>query len=418
MDGLKDYIEWLGEFDFSAKPFGDVDALILSLLSYFDLVIEQPGGQEAGKQTSKNAKAADSQKTGSRRSEALRLKDLQPQIEAGGLTLKITGGDTGTADVLRAAAASRRFGELKISNFVDRFEPEKDLQFSAVTFSAKEFSFIAFRGTDNTLVGWKEDFMIGYTQTAAQKLAFEYARDALKKYPKRRWYIGGHSKGGNLALYAACLLDEKLLERVERVYDLDGPGFAPDVIDPQLVRRAEHKVTRIIPEYCVIGRIMEVSIPDTRIIRSSADGVMQHSIASWGVDHGKLALSEMEAPKDLWINDTLAQWIDGMSREERISFIDEFFDALSAGGAESVDDLIKGKKQSLEAVYAKLKNFSPTAREALSDLQAAALENIRKRIQEIVPEVIAGTKEVIAETKKTVSETITQRVKKDQEDQQ
>ena len=422
MDNMTDYIAWLGDTDFDARPLGEVDALILCALSYYDMSpVLDPNG------------------------EPFYLKDRIEKISRNGLEIQITGGEQGLDAVLRAAAQSRRFGELTISNYVEQLEPEKDLQFSAVTFSWKDrFSFIAFRGTDNTLVGWKEDFMIAYTQTEAQKMALKYVQDSLRApgyekkgfwgrlretfcaalYDKgdraadkkavkdvfaeehrrsvrsgadvraeersrsakaadpgaRRWYIGGHSKGANLAIYAASQLTDEQLQLVERIFVLDGPGLAPDVMDPDLLSRIDDRAVRIIPEYSVIGRLMEPKLSDTRVIKSSNDGVMQHSIASWGIEHGGLALAEDQQPRDRWINEALRKWIDNMPYEARRPFVNDLFDALSAGGAKTVEELAGGGKDGLEAVYKGFKNISGSSKEILAELRKAAVSELKASV--------------------------------------
>ena len=418
MDGLKDYIEWLGDVDFSAKPFGEPDAVILCLISYFDLGPAETDWEEGAS---------------SEPERPFYLRDCLKAINEGKLKLRITGGEDGNLGVFKAAAQSKRFGSLTISNYVDRLEPENDLQFSAVTFSfGSEWSFIAFRGTDNTLVGWKEDLKIAYTQTEAQKLALAYAVDALqpdvrpeaaeksrwqsfkkvffrrsaqsKQDPLRRWYIGGHSKGGNLAMFAACQLEGALLDRVECVYNLDGPGFAPEVVDAALLNRIEAKTVRIIPEYSIIGRILESDMLKTRIIKSSNDGLMQHSIASWCVDHGRLAMSDLAQPKDRWLNETIRQWIDSMSFDDRVVFIDELFGALEATGATTVDELAAKGKDAAEIIREKIKGFSEPTRRTLGDLQSAAIENALKKLMNEKDTVLDSTKKVIVDsTKKVIS---------------
>ena len=374
MDRLTDYIAWLGDVDFDARPLGEVDALIMCVISYFDLspAMDPNGG-------------------------TFYLKDCAQTEFSGKLGLKITGGDLGNSDIFLAAAKSKRFGELVITRYVDQLDPDQDLQFSAVVLSWKDkFSFIAYRGTDDTLVGWKEDFMIAYTQTKAQKMAVEYAKAAINFKPPKKsgrtpagivgsksnakdrvWYIGGHSKGANLALYTACMLPAKDMARVERVFVLDGPGFAPEVVDTELLKRIDAKTTRIIPEYSVIGRLMEPQLSDTRIVQSAFDGFMQHSLASWGVYHGGLALSEMTEPKDRWINETLKTWIEGMPYETRRTFVNELFDALMSGGAQTVPELTSGGLAGMEAVLKSFTGFSDSTKEILSQLKSAAIAEIK-----------------------------------------
>jgi hypothetical protein len=399
MDRLTDYIAWLGDVSFDAKPLNEVDALIMCVISYFDLgpAMDPNGG-------------------------VFYLKDCVRVENSGKLGLKITGGDLGNSDIFKAAAESKRFGELVITRFVDQLDPEKDLQFSAVVLSWKDkFSFIAYRGTDDTLVGWKEDFMIAYTQTQAQKLAVTYAKAAINETSAKKsgrmpaalmgrksrnenklWYIGGHSKGANLAMYTACMLSDRDLAKVERVFVLDGPGFAPEVLGEDLLDRIDAKTTRIIPEYSVIGRLMEPKLTDTRIVQSALDGFMQHSLASWGVYHGGLALSEMTEPKDRWINETLRKWIEGMPVETRKTFVNELFAGLMAGGAQTVTELMSGGLAGLESVLKSFSGFSDTTKEILSQLKSAAiaelkdttLSGIKEAAMDTASAAISGIKEV------------------------
>ena len=418
MDGLKDYVEWLGDLDFDVKPFCDVDALVLCVISYFDL---QPvvgacgaasgGPAPTGTGTSGVGAAGPGPGAGAH---TILIRDCLPHIADGELEIRITGGDQGNRAIFEAAAASKRFGDLRVENYIDRLEPENDLQFSAVTFSCGDkFSFVAFRGTDNSLVGWKEDFMIGFTETESQRLALKYAKDAMRagtrsnapafslrkkrKTPSRDWYIGGHSKGGNLALYAASMLPDYLLDKLTQVYILDGPGFCKEVLDSSKVERIYSKATKIIPEYSVIGRLLETKIPNTHIVTSSFDGFMQHSLASWQVDHGKLSLSELTEPKDRWINDTLSQWIDDMPYEARRTFVNEVFDALMSKGAVTVEDLVSEGWTGIGSILISFKDMSESTRMILHDLQAAAIENSTRSIVSKSAAVAVDT------TKKTIS---------------
>ena len=405
MDDLRDYIEWLGDVDFYGKPFNDVDAVILCLISYFDLA---PVLDKDGEAT---------------------VAECMPFIPEGKLKLKITGGDLGNVDVFRAAAASKRFGQLYISDYVEEMDLDQNLQFSAVTFSFEdEWSFIAFRGTDSSLIGWKEDFMMGYTQTVAQRMALEYARRVITKgdeadldgvpsttFLRRRstiekarqealrtWYIGGHSKGGNLALYAAALLPEELMDRVDHVWDLDGPGFAPEVVSLDLIEKIDPKTTKVIPEYDVIGRIMEVKISDTKVIVSSNMGILEHNIASWCVDHGRLGLSEVQEPKENVMDATLRNWIESIPFDDRAVLIDELYEAAAASGAENLEDMAAGGIAGLEAILSKVKGFSDETKRSLAELQVAAVDAAKKKITDMPATVIDITKGLVS----TLSEAI------------
>ena len=247
MDKLADYVQWMEDFPVEATGFRDADALVLSALSYFDLTPIFAG-----------------------RRRSCRVSDCAEPLERGEFRIAVTGSGEGFLELLRAAAASRRFGELRITNYVDILQQDPPLQFAAICFHGKNWSFLAFRGTDNTLAGWKEDFQISVARTGAQELAFEYAQKRITG--KRKWYIGGHSKGGNLALYAACMLGPEKWGKVERLYLLDGPGFCPEVLNPDNLTLVDMKTRRIIPRFSVVGKLFEPRITDTRIIKTFAHG--------------------------------------------------------------------------------------------------------------------------------------------------
>lgn len=360
MDKLSDYIRWMGDFPIAATGFRDADALVLSALAYIDLSPVFAGGAED-----------------------VPLSACAAMVESGRLRVMITGPDDGYPELLRLAAASRRFGELRMSGYVDVLRAEPPLQFSAVCFrDDTNLAFLAYRGTDNTLVGWKEDFMISFRRTEAQELALRYAEEHVTR--ERRWRIGGQSKGGNLALYAACLLSAEKWDAVEHVYLLDGPGLCPKVMDGRLVERIDAKTTQVLPCFCVVGKLFAPRITDTRIIRSAEHGLLQHALISWGIDHGGLALAERHDPESLLVNEAMDEWIGAMSQSERIAFVNELFDVLAAGGAQTLDELGKGGPDGLEAVLRRLVEASESTKHSLTELPRTAfrlrLERLREKL--------------------------------------
>ena len=347
MDRILDYVKWIGELDFAAYPFREADALVLCSISYFDLTPVLP---EASSRAP--------------------VSDCLEMITSGKARQLITGGDQGNLAIFEAAARSRRYGRLVMAENTDILREDPALQFTAVTFfDGDRAAFIAFRGTDASLAGWKEDCMIAFTETEAQKMAADYAARIFSRTacPIR---ITGHSKGANLALYAACRLDEAALARLERLYMLDGPGFCPEVLDTELIRRVDAKTVRIIPEFDVIGKFFEPKITDTRIVKSSLNGFMQHAHSSWMLDHGDLALCEKNNPRSVWLSEVINEWIAAISQENRPVFIDELFDALGADGKSSLDDM------TVDSVQEALIRFSKTSeltRLTLADFPRRAL---------------------------------------------
>lgn len=351
MDKLYDYIQWLGDYTFAAVPFQEVDAVILCLLSYCDFT-----------------------PLFERSDEAL-LRDCQRMLDAGEVRIRRVGKTEPFIQILQAAVSSRRFGDLRMSGFVDIMLPEEAIQFAAVTFhSDAGWSFIAYRGTDSTLTGWKEDFMISFKRTQAQELAKQYAENRIDA--DRAWYLGGHSKGGNLALYAACMLPEALRASVGQLFLLDGPGFCPEVLDPAAVTRVQSKATRIIPRYSIIGKLFEPQIKKTRIVQSIASGFHQHDLTTWGIDHGKLAEAKEADPQSEMISTILGKWIANTKREDREIFVNDMFDALGKGGAETLENLWEQGPKGYEVMTARLKDASDITKRILKDLSRQAIQAI------------------------------------------
>ncbi|MCD8116991.1 MAG: DUF2974 domain-containing protein [Oscillospiraceae bacterium] len=348
MDGIVDYVRWLGRFSFSELPLCEADVFVMCVIAYYDL---KPVLRDHG-------------------TEGLRLRDCREQFLSGEVTIQITGGDMGNGAIFQAATESARFGELLITDYSDIFEPTIPLQFMALTLHYRnEFSFIAYRGTDETIAGWKEDCMLSFTVTEAQRMAEEYARQVIR--PEGRYYMAGHSKGGNQVLFAACLLPPEAWERVEHVYILDGPGFCPEVLDQALIQRVDPKCTRIIPQFDVVGKLFEPKITDTRIVRSSAKGILQHSLATWGIEYGGLALAKWNDQRSQAISEILNRWIESVEQDSRKALIDDLFDALAAGGAVTLSDIASGP-QSFEAVLARMYHASPDTKKAMKELSSQA----------------------------------------------
>ena len=355
MDGLKDYIQWMGNYDFSAVPFRDVDAVILGLLAYCDFA---PLFERANE---------------------VCLRDSQRMIDADAVRIQRIGAVEPFMQILKAAVASRRFGELQMSGFVDIMIPEEAIQFAALTFQSEAgWAFIAYRGTDSTLAGWKEDFMISFKRTQAQELARQYAENRIDS--EKAWYIGGHSKGGNLALYATCMLPEGMRASVRRMYVLDGPGICPEVVDPATVDRVQSLATCIVPGFSIIGKLFDPHIHDTHVVQSSASALDQHDLTTWGVDHGKLAELEANDPRSTFINKILGRWIGDLPLADREAFVTDLFDALGAGGAQTVEELMAQGYKGYEAMSNRLRDSSDTSKRVLKDLSHQALEVIRETL--------------------------------------
>ena len=358
MDRIIDYVRWYSNIPFDTLPFNEVDNLVLCGLSYWKFP----------------------EMTGQRRRYTLR--DCFEQLHGEPVQMMTTDTDESMADFVRYAAQSRRFGELYVSDYVDEFFPEVPIQFSAVTFHLDaQTKYIAFRGTDSSIAGWKEDFMISFTETKAQELSLAYLKKHIR--PGRSYYVGGHSKGANEVLYAAALLPDKKKAQLKHLFINDGPGFCKEVLDPQLIESIEPICTAIRPEYCVIGKIFEPKIQDCRIVKSTQKGGMQHSLFSWGIEAGGLALAEGYDPQSLTIEVLLDRWLENVTPEERRVFTDSVFDSLSKDGSMTLFDVLSKGPTSIENVIVSMLEADPVAKDTLRKLPEAAIQEERKAADKV-----------------------------------
>ncbi len=322
MDNIIDYVRWVGGTDFEGRPFSRVDNIVLCQLCYLDLKDIREIRSARGEMT---------------------LRDCVSTLTNKGLSIRKMAPDDSErfTSLVKACASSKRFGSLYISSFTDIYIEEEAVQFSAMTFSpyqeGKGWGFVAFRGTDSTIAGWKEDFMTSFTLTSSQTMAEEYVRARLETFD--RVSVGGHSKGGNLAVYAAAVQPDELFDRIDHIYTNDGPGFCHEVLNGDLIARANPKTTRIIPQFTIVGSVFAPDFDDSYVIKSDKQMAEQHELCSWGIDHGDLLIAEDGIdPLAARINSGIDKWVYSVNIEERKKFINALFDAMSEGETQTLEE--------------------------------------------------------------------------------
>lgn len=343
---IEDYVRWRSDLSLSRSPFNVFDAMVLSQLAYVDfskiLTQDDPLG--------------------------MTLFALGESIGRNGI-YKLCNLYGGHEDFFENVCRSKRYRHIMARNYRDIFDESTNAQFGAVEFSLNEkVSFIAYRGTDNSIIGWKEDFMISFTRIKSQEYAKQYLLDVFQ--PDKKYYVGGHSKGGNLAMYACAWLSAQQRGQLLRIYDFDGPGFCKDTFDHNKLNPLLPLTTKVIPEFCMIGKVFEIEVPDTTIVKSKDFGVDQHDIISWLTNGMNLQTVETNDRISEWMDSSIMSWVNDATFEERKRFVDEFFGALQAGGAQTMQE-VTGKGM-LEVVKA-MANASPESKKLVVDLASIAV---------------------------------------------
>lgn len=325
MADIRDYLELRGDITLAERPFNDVDNLALATLAYLDFT-DVVGGPSTG-------------------AAGVRLTDACGELLAragGDVSTRVRSLATIDERFVVAAGGSARLGDTTLRDYVDVRDDERVMQFSAVTADLDNGeTYVAFRGTDTTLVGWRENFVLSFAVTQAQRAAADYLAAELERAAAngRRVRVGGHSKGGNLAAYAAACAPVALAPLIERVYSNDGPGMDRSVMPVSCHDVMGERYVRIIPAYSVVGRFFSDDAPAT-IVRSSAERSLQHDPLTWQVGPAGFLEAEGPDPECLVVSRSFSTWLERLEPEDRRLLTDELFDALAAGGAERFEDVL------------------------------------------------------------------------------
>ena len=270
---------------------------------------------------------------------------------------------------------SLTFGEANLYGYRDVLLEEEQTQFAAVTFLLDDgTAFVAFRGTDTSMVGWKEDFNMSFMQVVpAQLMALDYVRN-LQAELWQSLRLGGHSKGGNLAVFAAARSSPGMQERILEVYNHDGPGFNDYLMGDVGYQAMVPKIHTYLPQSSVIGMLLEHEEPYT-VIRSRQVGLLQHDFYSWEVKGPHFVPVEEITAGSRFLNGTVKNWLSGMTVQERSQVVDALFGLLKMGELDSALDIFHPKNLK---TYLKTISSDGALRRLMSDEFASLVEAARK----------------------------------------
>lgn len=285
--------------------------------------------------------------------------------------------------LLSALAASPRFRNISLSSYVSEFDPGLEKQFSALTYILPDKSvYVAFRGTDDTIIGWKEDFNIAFVYPVPSQIrASEYLIDAAARF-SGKITVGGHSKGGNLAVYSAFTAPRNIQDRIVRVFDHDGPGFRDGVLDCGGYKNIESKILKTIPQSSLIGMLLE-GHKNYTVVESSRIGVMQHDPFSWKLgDSGFITVEEVSDGAK-YLNRTIRDWINSLTDENREKFTDILFGVLDAGDAVTFAEITSEWRKNYRVIFSAIRETDPEMKKFIWELTknfgSLMFQNLRRK---------------------------------------
>ncbi|MDY3251139.1 MAG: Mbeg1-like protein [Candidatus Choladocola sp.] len=252
--------------------------------------------------------------------------------------------------IFELVAGSRRYACIRAGFYTEWSDEEQEAQFAAVTFWLGTTSiFVSFRGTDETLVGWKEDFNMGYMRAVpSQRRALAYLK-GVGRYTEGRIILGGHSKGGNLAIYASANAPEALQRRIRRIYSFDGPGFRKGFYERRGFHRVEDRYCKIVPEQSLVGMLL-VNYKRYRVVRSYRSGVIQHDLMQWKIHNGKFVYRKDVYRRSSRKTEILNAWVSSLSRAQITEFVGTLYELLRSTQIKTVYDLMKAPLRKLYTI--------------------------------------------------------------------
>ena len=301
---------------FDKLPFNSVDSLILSSAAYIhfpDVIPEVENWK------------------GIRLQELYRAEYFEEMFHNIPLT-------SDTRQLFFALAASPRFRDIRVMGYTEQYDMTSEKQFSAMTFQLNpNLCYIAYRGTDSTLIGWKEDFNMAFqSPIPSQEEAVRYLEKAALYCPGKI-LTGGHSKGGNLAVYAAAMCRENIQSRIEKIFSHDGPGFLESTLQSREFQYISSRIEKTLPQSSIVGMLLEHQ-EDFRIVKSNKTGLLQHDQYTWEIEENDFIYIEKLTKDAKYADKTLTEWLNQISPQDRERFVDALYSVLNANQLTTLDD--------------------------------------------------------------------------------
>jgi hypothetical protein len=349
MGSVFDYIKWRGDLDFDRDGLNEVDALVFSILCYMDV------------DTVLHSKVENDQ---------ILLTEAVARLEK--VFAEMKGQELpffkDIPDFMMAVAKTKRFGSVRLSRYVDQLDPHHAKQFSATVYTfGPGQHFVAFRGTDDSVAGWKEDLQMAYQKyIPAQQEGANYLREVMDRL-EGVFYLGGHSKGGNVAIFAAANMADDQKASIQWIYNFDGPGFHPEFIQGESYKSVVARVKTVLPESSVVGVLLEQETKYKAVRCASSLALMQHNPFLWEVEGDRFVEAKRLSKKSKAIGTTVQAWLNQLTLEEQESFVNTLFSVLEEAGIQRFADV---SKDAFAAAQGIIKAFSKT--------DDAAKEHIKK----------------------------------------
>lgn len=365
-----DYLEEYGSYSFEERVFGPVDSLIISQFAYlkFDGLVPELHSRKRPVALSQLAKHS--------LIENLFADERYREHNKA---------------LFEGMVKSKRFGNLCMKNYINVIDTERETQFSAITICLENGPvYIAYRGTDETLIGWREDCNLTFPKPVpGQVMSVEYLNTVAKKI-NGEFLVGGHSKGGNLAVYASMMCQKKIQDRIQIIYCHDGPGIHPALKELGNFDVIAGRIHKTIPYASTIGLLFNFD-EAYKVVASCYKGILQHDPFSWIVEEGSFCYQEEVREGNLLIDNALNNWIMSLEDTQKETFIETLFRVLAASKVDNTIDMVADWKQSLQGMATEMYHLDQDTKKAITEILRVlfeqAGEDARRELQQVSTEI-------------------------------
>jgi hypothetical protein len=360
-----EYLDWRGDLTFAQSPLNEVDNYILCKLGCPDFtgIIPRDGELPLAEAVARYDEA---------------LGDMDAEEVLGPLASPYI------MPVIRRLPQTKRFGSLTVCDYIDIIDTVKEEQFSALTILLPDGTrFVTFRGTGDTMVSWKEDFLMGVEDTVpAQADAVAYLLKESRK-SRRALMVSGHSKGGNLAVYAAMKMPPKVQARIKAIYNNDGPGFRKDVSETEEYLRIKPVLHTIVSQHTTIGKLLYHE-KDCTIVKANQSGIGAHDGFNWEVWGPEFVKCDDYSITSKAFEQAMSETMDGMGVEERRIFVENFFAVMTSTGARTLSDLTEHRMRQAAELAQGIRAI-PEVRKFLMRLSSLLIQEALSNAKNAIP---------------------------------
>lgn len=347
MGHIVEYLKEFGDIPFSKKPFNEVDALVLAQFSYlkFDGLVP---------------KLTDS-------AEPISVLEMKKRMREE-IVFSDERYEKDNRALFYGMADGRRFNGMKCNFFTDIIDEEVETQFSAITcFPQGALPVVVYRGTDENIIGWKEDFNMAFRKPVpGQRLSVLYLNQVGLRI-EGDFIVCGHSKGGNLSVYSSMNATDEIQCRIREIYSFDGPGFRPEILQSGDFAKIKGRVKKRIPHSSLVGMILE-NHEEYKVVESSTFGVLQHNPYTWIVEQDDFKWADDIYKSKKFMNDSLNEWILGLDDKQLETFVETFFSVIEGSDVKTTIEITMDWKKSMIGMINVMKDVDDATKETIRNI--------------------------------------------------